>query len=486
MSNHFCGTCNRLRLMADGSLKVCLFGNAEISLRDALRSGCSEDDLLALIGAAVKRKKKQHAEYLKETTEVEKLPPRIVRNASMNKPVWKHFFNGPENNRRNYVVGDEVKLMPIAVTSLYEGRYLSEELESEVLNGRSFGGSNLKKGNIYWGLMKAPKPIQQVRHFSSFTHLDKDGKVYMVDVGDKKHTKRTAKAKATVVVGKEVGDLIRQNDMKKGDVLSVAKLAGIMGAKKTSELIPLCHNIFLSQVNVEAELTSDLERVEIVSTAKCEGKTGVEMEAITAATVAAITVYDMCKAINKAIVIEEVCLLEKTGGLRGNYLRPVTQQTDYKNNHKQQIENELVETESGREENGNKGEITIFKNESGRLRIITLALMLKDNIRSRPMKQQIALYIIVLFVILKYLFKKNIITEYESFLHNYFVNPLKELYQKEEKKIKEISYLVGFKNMLIVQSQGSEKEPFGELIPYMLNSPGGSKRGGDKYFVFPG
>ncbi|RZF40033.1 hypothetical protein LSTR_LSTR002436 [Laodelphax striatellus] len=382
MSNHFCGTCNRLRLMADGSLKVCLFGNAEISLRDALRSGCSEDDLLALIGAAVKRKKKQHAEYLEKGFQVGKLQAKSNSNCKVSKTFWNPLCSIPENCRSydlketipsNNVLsyslgsrcllegnelldsslfsnnlGDEVTVPKTPDTSLIENRFL---LEAKKLNNGTSSErdyifeerflkkrllSSRKVGNSYegsLGLLKSLKPIAQVRYLSShqtFTHLDKDGKVHMVDVGEKQHTKRTARAKATVVVGKEVGDLIRQNSMKKGDVLSIAKLAGIMGAKKTSELIPLCHNIFLSQVNVDAQLSDDLERVEIISTAKCEGKTGVEMEAITGATVAAITVYDMCKAINKGIVIEEVCLLVKTGGARGDYSRPVSEEKYYK------------------------------------------------------------------------------------------------------------------------------------------------------------
>jgi molybdenum cofactor biosynthesis protein MoaC len=152
------------------------------------------------------------------------------------------------------------------------------------------------------------------------THIDGSGKAKMVDVGNKEETVRTAVACATIFLGEEAYTLVEANKAKKGDVLVVAQLAGIMAAKKTSELIPLCHNIGLSQVTVDLSLQKDTTSVYIECTAKTVGKTGVEMEAITGASVSAITVYDMCKAVNKEMLISGIRLLNKTGGKSGEYL----------------------------------------------------------------------------------------------------------------------------------------------------------------------
>ncbi|XP_061390665.1 molybdenum cofactor biosynthesis protein 1 [Musca vetustissima] len=245
MTEHFCGSCNRLRLTADGNLKVCLFGNKEISLRDAIRNKCSEDDLVALISAAVKRKKKQHADCTSK---------------------FAHLFN-PLNSAAS----------------------------------------------------------TQIRLFSSdgkqLTHIDTTGKASMVDVSEKPNTTRTAVARATIYVGREVAQLIHSNNLKKGDVLSVSQLAGIMAAKKTSELIPLCHNITISSVKVNAALDLDNEIVTLEASVRCSGQTGVEMEALTAVSVAALTVYDMCKAVTHDMIIKDIQLVSKSGGQRGDFKR---------------------------------------------------------------------------------------------------------------------------------------------------------------------
>ncbi|XP_017781298.1 PREDICTED: molybdenum cofactor biosynthesis protein 1 isoform X2 [Nicrophorus vespilloides] len=240
MSEHFCGSCNRLRITADGNLKVCLFGNTEVSLRDAMRAGSSDDDLTALISAAVKRKKKQHAAE--------------PRNLS-------HLFQRPSMNSVRF----------------YSTRKLS--------------------------------------------HVDDDGKAKMVDVGGKRVSARTATAMATVKLTFELTKLIRENGLKKGDVLSVAQLAGIVGAKRTSELIPLCHNIVLNSIKVSASLDEGGQCIVLNSVVSCDGKTGVEMEALTAVSVAALTVYDMCKAISHDITISNIMLTGKTGGRSGDYKR---------------------------------------------------------------------------------------------------------------------------------------------------------------------
>lgn len=141
------------------------------------------------------------------------------------------------------------------------------------------------------------------------THTDKHGKAVMVDVGDKKPQLRIAKATGHITLAAETIELIKENQLKKGDVLTVAQLAGISAAKQTSSLIPLCHNIVLD--NVKVDVVSDKTGVIVKSEVRCEGRTGVEMEALTAVSVALLTVYDMCKAVDKNMVIDNITLTEK-------------------------------------------------------------------------------------------------------------------------------------------------------------------------------
>jgi cyclic pyranopterin monophosphate synthase len=145
---------------------------------------------------------------------------------------------------------------------------------------------------------------------AKLTHTDKKGKAVMVDVGDKENQLRIAKASGHITLAPETIRLIEANLLKKGDVLSVSQIAGITAAKKTSELIPLCHNIVLDKVKVEASI--DKTGVGIISEVKCYGKTGVEMEALTAVSTALLTVYDMCKAVDKKMIIDNIFLTEKT------------------------------------------------------------------------------------------------------------------------------------------------------------------------------
>lgn len=152
------------------------------------------------------------------------------------------------------------------------------------------------------------------------THTDRNGKAIMVDVTEKKQSVRTAKAFGKVLLGQEVFTLVEKNKIAKGDVLTVAKIAGISAAKKCSELIPLCHNIFISKIEILLELNTDDYSVDIYATAKTTAQTGIEMEALTATSVAALTIYDMCKAVSKSITIKNIHLLEKTGGKSGNYI----------------------------------------------------------------------------------------------------------------------------------------------------------------------
>lgn len=154
-----------------------------------------------------------------------------------------------------------------------------------------------------------------------FTHLDETGAAHMVDVGEKAVTVRQATAVATVQTTPEVVTQIEQQSLRKGDVLAVARVAGIMAAKRTSDLIPLCHPLALTKVTVEFALQPEQGRVQITVVCAVQGVTGVEMEALTAASVAALTIHDMCKAVDPALVINGIQLQEKTGGKSGHWQR---------------------------------------------------------------------------------------------------------------------------------------------------------------------
>ncbi|XP_050444732.1 molybdenum cofactor biosynthesis protein 1 isoform X2 [Cataglyphis hispanica] len=261
MSQHFCDSCNRLRITADGNLKVCLFeGKGEVSLRDALRNGASEDALKDLIRKAVSRKKKQHADNHMEK-----------------------FYHKMHKYKMYNIASMRYKYLP------YTPMYL--------------------KNNA------------NIRMYSSLSHIDETGKANMVDVGLKSDSKRAAIARGFVKVGPIISNLIAENNVKKGDVLSVAQLAGIMAAKRTSDLIPLCHPLVLSYVNVRLRLIEELHSVEIISEVRCAGKTGVEMEALTAVSIAALTIYDMCKyaATPGTMQIHGIELISKTGGTKGDF-----------------------------------------------------------------------------------------------------------------------------------------------------------------------
>ena len=156
---------------------------------------------------------------------------------------------------------------------------------------------------------------------SDFTHFNDEGRAKMVDVGEKPETRRTATAAARVLVSPQTFALIRSGGMKKGDVLTVAQVAGIMGAKQTSTLIPMCHPVAVDGIDLSLRLDEARCSVEILATVSCAGRTGVEMEALTAASTAALTVYDMCKAVQKDMIITDLRLLEKSGGVHGDFHR---------------------------------------------------------------------------------------------------------------------------------------------------------------------
>ena len=154
-----------------------------------------------------------------------------------------------------------------------------------------------------------------------FTHFNDQSRAKMVDVGEKPVSNRTAIAAGRVLVNEETFALIRSGGMKKGDVLSVAQIAGVMGAKRTPDIIPMCHPILLSSINLKLWLDETRRSVEIEASVSCDGRTGVEMEALAAVSTAALTVYDICKAVQKDMCITDIRLLQKTGGVHGDFTR---------------------------------------------------------------------------------------------------------------------------------------------------------------------
>jgi len=177
--------------------------------------------------------------------------------------------------------------------------------------------SKVSDGDGYHSLYQATYKDHAVK--TGLTHVDERGEAVMVDVGDKPQTVRTARARAVIRVGRRARQLIHTNQIQKGDVMTVAQIGGIMGAKRTSELIPLCHPIPLTKVDVRVSLDEGSDdTLTAECEAKCLGHTGVEMEALTGASVAALTIYDMCKAVNKHIKIESVHLIYKSGGQSGD------------------------------------------------------------------------------------------------------------------------------------------------------------------------
>ncbi|GAA0079111.1 cyclic pyranopterin monophosphate synthase MoaC [Clostridium sp. CTA-5] len=152
-----------------------------------------------------------------------------------------------------------------------------------------------------------------------FTHFNEDGRAHMVNVNEKNNTNRVAIATGSIKLKKETVDLIKNGKIKKGDVLSVAQVAGIMGVKRTSDLIPMCHNIFITGADIKFEVLED--EIKIQAEVSTVGKTGVEMEALTAVSTAALTIYDMCKAVDKGMEIGNITLIKKTGGKSGDYIK---------------------------------------------------------------------------------------------------------------------------------------------------------------------
>ncbi|XP_033860825.3 molybdenum cofactor biosynthesis protein 1 isoform X1 [Acipenser ruthenus] len=495
MSEHFCGSCNRLRITADGNLKVCLFGNVEVSLRDCLRSGAGEEELLQIIGAAVGRKKRQHAGMfnisqmknrpmiliagkLQRSLPLPRCPPSRLQYPKW--AMWTHivdrwmkpfkecwnpilpfvkltmqtswssgrpchtdavdsgsrtdtqclscsadsntphaifytnlgqgsgtgvgaYSNAPADHwnkgaclRRSYGIVfaedgqvitsdthtrdcDKLTLQESCPKmdsdteknnysnirtskrdlniylgkddrplSLNEGRDLFNEAEISNLEERtsspvnenpleSAKGHSVSKDLRNHGMASSITNSKFTLHASlndgasnetaktsdHLTHTDTKGRASMVDIGGKSITRRSAVARATVQLGEKAFKLVRQNQLAKGDALTVAQIAGILAAKQTSSLIPLCHPLPLDKVEVSLQLEESGWFAVITATCLTSGRTGVEMEALTAASVAALTLYDMCKAVTHDIIIQELKLLSKTGGQRGDFQRAI-------------------------------------------------------------------------------------------------------------------------------------------------------------------
>lgn len=155
---------------------------------------------------------------------------------------------------------------------------------------------------------------------NNLNHFDSKGNAVMVDVSEKNITSRTAIAKGKIFINNEVMEAVLNQTVKKGDVLGVARIAGIMGVKRTSDLIPMCHPLMISKCSVDFEINEEKNYIEAICSVKVEGKTGVEMEALTGANVTLLTIYDMCKAIDKTMEISEVYLVKKTGGKSGEFI----------------------------------------------------------------------------------------------------------------------------------------------------------------------
>ncbi|TFK56850.1 molybdenum cofactor biosynthesis prote [Heliocybe sulcata] len=313
MSDHFCASCNRLRLTADGQIKVCLFDNKEVSLRDRIRAGATDDDLLELIGQAVRGKAEKHG-GMKDLDDLREGP-----------------------NRPMILIG---------------GFYPSRNAPSKYARHRRFNDAahhnhlTMIQRRLFSSGSKEPEP--------KLTHIDGTGRPSMVNVSDKIPSKRTATAVGRIYIPPVAYHLITDTSQRKdgdgsglpadplgkakakvrskGDVLTVAQLAAIMGSKKTSDLIPLCHPLALSHISVsltpeevaapESDSSNLRHRITCRATVTCEGKTGVEMEALTAVSVGLLTVWDMLKAVaGKEMVIGQIFVKQKTGGKSGDFVR---------------------------------------------------------------------------------------------------------------------------------------------------------------------
>ncbi|KAJ3778238.1 molybdenum cofactor biosynthesis prote [Lentinula raphanica] len=307
MSDHFCSTCNRLRITSDGQIKVCLFDAKEVSLRDHMRNGASDLDLLHIVERAVGGKEEKHL-HMENIDVVSNRPMILIGGPAILNPLSSSPVLSPRRSRNDYTLL-KARLVPAKQPRL----------------ARNFYSSTIR--------------------LSSLTHLDGQGRASMVDVSDKPPTKRSATAIGRIIIPERAYELINASYLdyrtaspmteaegkvlRKGDTLTIAQLAAIMGSKRTSDLIPLCHPIPLTNVKVYLSCEASQEpqgtwkySVVCQATVTCEGKTGVEMEALTAVSVGLLTVWDMLKAVaGKEMMIGEIVVSAKSGGRSGDFVR---------------------------------------------------------------------------------------------------------------------------------------------------------------------
>ncbi|XP_028995746.1 molybdenum cofactor biosynthesis protein 1 isoform X2 [Betta splendens] len=353
MSDHFCSSCNRLRITADGNLKVCLFGNSEVSLRDVLRSGASDEDLLHIIGAAVGRKKKQHAGMF-SISQMKNRPMILIGTHSSSQDSQRTFSIVPQLPN-NPFLSVTLACPPGSMRVLNRERFLclpdctDSTQTAHVCSSKTSmgGGAHSEKPTVKDNMSLYPSEFCSLLTFNicdtnklsqsmseaksgtngsktqqhettkaQLTHIDVHGRATMVDVGEKVPTCRAATASGIVFLGPTAFRLLRDNQLAKGDALTVAQIAGIMASKETSALIPLCHPLPLDHTSVTFDLDELQNAVVITAACRTMGRTGVEMEALTAVSVAALTVYDMCKSVSHDILITDIKLVSKTGGKR--------------------------------------------------------------------------------------------------------------------------------------------------------------------------
>jgi len=312
MSDHFCSSCNRLRLTADGQIKVCLFDAKEISLRDLLRGGASDNTVLQAIGVAVHGKKEKHA-GMEDIDVVTNRPMILIGDP---KPRRTPSLRVRSAHPLRSMINTDPRPNKMAI---YHSRFLTTTARR----------------------LDAPP--------GSLTHFDAEtGRARMVDVGSKSNTQRTATASGRILIPKVAYDLVvshgsltttdgdpeglrkaKEKARKKGDVLAVSQLAGIMACKRTAELIPLCHPLPITHIDVSLspEVNGDEiyteHSIRCEATVSCTGKTGVEMEALTAVSVALLNVWDMLKAVaGEEMEIQAIVVTKKSGGKSGGFSRP--------------------------------------------------------------------------------------------------------------------------------------------------------------------
>ncbi|KAI0448024.1 molybdenum cofactor biosynthesis protein 1 B [Xylaria telfairii] len=336
MTHNFCGTCNRLRITSDGNLKVCLFGNAEVSLRDILRQSNSGEPIDEAAFEAMKQIEMDRKQGLRDGSSPLRLAPNEqellnVIGMAVKRKKAKHAGIGELEYMKN---------RPMILIDPQSPRFDTRHRISLRVRPADAIGRSLSPFSCISSLpmsLRSDLRLQQLRCLSTthpqlghqtdrngLTHVSQSGAAHMVSISDKMPTKRLAKAVCTVrFTDKTACRLVRENQIQKGDVLGVARVAGIMAAKRTSDLIPLCHPIALSKATVDLQVVQgqdEVGRVDIEATVTCEGKTGVEMEALTAASTAALTIYDMCKAVDKRMTIEGLRVVLKEGGKSGRWV----------------------------------------------------------------------------------------------------------------------------------------------------------------------